>query len=82
MIGRVTRVEAVKGSSFPPHPAENSPCETQTAPKIWLLPRVCCQVMLWSGPLCPAPTPPQFHLKHSETEPSLKLRATVRRNVW
>lgn len=78
MIGRVTRIGAVEGSSFPPHPAENSPCETQTSPNIFgcclvSAAKLCCDLDL-SLLLLP-------HFKQSETEPSLKLRAMVR-NVW
>lgn len=55
VIGRVTRIGAVKGSSFPPHPAENSPCETQTSPNIWLclLPGYA---VIWTSLSCSYPT--------------------------
>lgn len=81
---RGTRVGAVEGNSFPPQQKTAlvktrlslvfgycfaSAAELSDAP------------LLWSRPFSPASAPSQFHFQQSEAEPSVKLRATLRRNV-
>lgn len=80
LVRIVTRIGAVKGNSFPP--------QQKTAHVKTRLPLVFgyCLVsatelsnapLLWFRPFSPACTPPRFHLKQSETEPSLKRNSSI-----